>query len=67
MPVTMRIIDASEHFTVGYVAPRASFDGLLCEHALQAGTHWLNQVTIHAIEEVQASTASIVGVYKNSP
>jgi geranylgeranyl reductase family protein len=41
--------DASEHFTVGFVAPRKSFDALLCEHALRAGASWLDHVTVHEV------------------
>jgi flavin-dependent dehydrogenase len=58
---------ASEHFTVNYVAPRISFDALLCEHALQAGASWLDHVTIHALEEVRSDGAIVRGVYKGSP
>ena len=59
--------DASEHFTVGYVAPRKSFDALLCEHALQAGASWLDHVTISELEGMQSDKATACGVYKGSP
>jgi len=59
--------DASEHFTVGYVAPRKSFDALLCEHALRAGASWLDHVTISELEGMQSDKATACGVYKGSP
>src|SRR5947209_5896032 len=58
---------ASEHFAVGYVAPRKSFDMLLCEHALQAGASWLDHVTMHELEGVQSDGVTVRGVYKGSP
>ena len=57
--------EASEHFTTSYVAPRRSFDALLCEHALRAGASWLDHVTIHEVE--RSDGALIRGVYKGSP
>ena len=59
--------DASEHFTVGYVAPRMSFDALLCEHALRAGASWLDYMTVYELEGVQSDGAIVRGVYKGSP
>ncbi len=58
---------ATEHFTVNYVAPRISFDALLCEHTLQTGASWLDHVTIHELEGVQSDRAIVRGVYKGSP
>jgi len=58
---------ASEHFTVNYVAPRISFDALLCEHALRAGASWLDQATIHGIAGVQSDGVIAGGVHKGSP
>ena len=58
---------ASEHFTAGYIAPRASFDALLCEHALQAGASWLDCTTIHELEGMQSNRAIVRGVHKGSP
>jgi geranylgeranyl reductase family protein len=57
----------SEHFTVDYIAPRFSFDALLCECALRAGASWLDNVTIHELEEVQADKAIVRGIYEGSP
>ncbi len=53
--------DASEHFTVGYVAPRKSLDALLCEHALRTGASWLDHVTAHEL----AVGAGLVAVTEN--
>lgn len=58
---------ATPHFTVNYVAPRFSFDALLCEHALRAGASWLDQVTIHEIAEVQPEGVIAAGVHKAAP
>jgi flavin-dependent dehydrogenase len=44
-------VDASEHFVDGYIAPRASFDAVLCNHALQQGVSWLDGVVIQKVEE----------------
>jgi len=71
--------DASEHFTAGYVAPRKSFDALLCAHALRAGASWLDHVTVYELavgvgvdvvrnEDTCSQDRAIVrGVYKGSP
>ena len=64
---TVTECNVSEHFTVGYVAPRKSFDALLCEHALRAGASWLDYVTVHEFEGVQSDWAIVRGVYKGSP
>jgi geranylgeranyl reductase family protein len=40
-------IKGSERFRVGYVAPRAEFDALLLQHALEAGALWMDHVIIH--------------------
>ncbi|HLQ29761.1 MAG TPA: geranylgeranyl reductase family protein [Ktedonobacteraceae bacterium] len=60
-------VDASEHFNVGYVAPRASFDAFLCEHALQAGASWLDRMTIHSVASTQREYAVIQGVHRGRP
>src|SRR5713226_804876 len=57
---------ASEHFMVNYVAPRISFDALLCEHALRAGASWLDHATIHGIAGVQSGQVIAGGVHKGS-
>jgi len=59
--------DASEHFTVNYVAPRISFDALLCEHALRAGALWLDRVNVHDVEGIQPDRAIVHSVYNGSP
>ncbi len=56
--------NVSEHFTVGYVAPRKSFDAMLCEHALRAGASWLDYMTVHEFGGVQSDWAIVRGVYK---
>lgn len=53
-------VDASEHFGDGYIAPRASFDALLCNHALQQGVSWLDGVVIQTIEESEATDFVVV-------
>src|SRR5713226_8139799 len=60
-------IDTGEHFNVGYVAPRASFDALLCEHALQAGASWLDRMTVHSVASTQREYAVIQGVHRERP
>lgn len=64
---TITACTASEHFTVNSVAPRLSFDALLCEHALRAGASWLDHVTIHELAGVQSDGAIVRGVYKGAP
>ncbi len=64
---TITACTASEHFTVNSVAPRVSFDALLCEHALRAGASWLDHVTIHELAGVQSDGAIVRGVYKGAP
>ena len=55
LPVETHPVDPGDHFAVGYVAPRAEFDALLCAHALRAGACWLDQVTIHGLDEQRSS------------
>ena len=57
---------ATEHFTVNYVAPRVSFDAMLCEHALRAGASWLDRVTIHEITQLQPGGVIVGGVHKGA-
>ncbi len=65
LPPNYSPVDASDHFGEGYIAPRASFDALLCNHALQQGASWLHGVTVQRIEEnEQADFIEVQGVHE---
>ncbi len=63
LPASYEPVQPSEHFAVGYVVPRASFDALLCQHALQSGATWLDRVVIHSVERSNPAYAIAYGLY----
>lgn len=60
LPPTHNPVDASPHFSCGYVAPRASFDALLCNHALKQGASWLDNLVIHEMGESEVGAYTTV-------
>ena len=51
LPTTQHLIDPSTHFSRSFIAPRADFDALLCNHALQYGASWLDNLVVHEMSE----------------
>ncbi len=45
LPPAQHSIDPSTHFSRGFVAPHVDFDALLCNHALQQGASWLDNLS----------------------
>ena len=60
LPPTHTPVDASANFNRGYSAPRADFDALLCNNALQQGASWLDNLVIHEMSESEDTEYTIV-------
>ena len=60
LPPTHNPVDASANFNRGCVAPRADFDALLCNSALQQGASWLDNLVIHEMSESDDAEYTLV-------
>ncbi len=67
LPASYSPVQPSEHFSVGYVIPRAGFDALLCHNALQAGAAWLDHVIISRVERNHPGYAIAYGIREARP
>ncbi len=68
LPSTNNLVEASPHFTSGVVAPRISFDAFLCDHALQQGASWLDNLTVHEMSETDDEEYTFIcGVHGRRP
>ncbi len=68
LPPTQHPIDPSTHFSRSFIAPRADFDALLCNSALQQGASWLDNLVVHEISESEDAEYTLVrGIQRERP